>query len=474
MKIHWSVFKMLILLTTILSCGKEEFGSVPKSTSTQPDALKSFSHTSCSNYTLIKPKVDVLYLVDNSLSQVQIPNAVKDGIKNTALTLSSAFDYRVIGTPLLETSDGNNDYQLMTNSTDLSGISAGKRIDHPNGFNFFTKSPLSGSGNYEKGLQRTISFIAAHKNGLLRDGAHLIIVIVSNGRDQEVEIVNSGAPNSTNTTIFNSRLVSLRNHKSSANLAQLRLFSVTAEQHLCKEGWWSANHSYVPMAQQIYTDSLASDNSTYQDSYNLCTNEHEKLFAGINASIQQQILSHSYNFWPINFADTNGTVSLDELKVFKISQNGTSVELPRGTTWNHVDKQSIVSQNTRILPTPGEPVSGRNFVEFTTGNFITYPDCVLIRSVSKTEYFGFIVLPQKPVSGSIAVWINGNQIPSSAWTDESSTMQTKNIKVDNLSATPPGSANPPFIKSGFMLKLQPAYYYKSGDNVEVNFIPAGV
>ena len=105
---------------------------------------------------------------------------------------------------------------------------------------------------------------------------------------------------------------------------------------------------------------------------------------------------------------------------------------------------------------------------------LIYPDCILVTSVSRTEYFNYIVLPQKPQPG-LSVRINGQLIPESntnGWSNETSVVQTLNIKAPHPQ---PGDQNPPLMKTGFMLKLNGVNnYYKSGDNVQVNFVPAGI
>src|SRR5690606_21836222 len=143
MKIQWSVFYSLLLLMTLVSCGSEQFGSAPKSQAEKPDGLSSYAHSSCSTYTLIKPKVDVLY---------------------------------VIGTPLLETAGGNQDYQVMTNSADLAGIpSDGRRVSSASSFSFFSNAPIYG---IEKGLSRVVDFVTTHRGNLIRNNSYLMIVLV--------------------------------------------------------------------------------------------------------------------------------------------------------------------------------------------------------------------------------------------------------------------------------------------------------
>ena len=474
MRIFWSATLLLFLLG-LIGCGKEEFGTVPRNTTENASPLKAYAHNSCSTFTLIKPKVDVLYVVDNSSSSYYIANDIKTALSNTVNKLSSDFDYRVIGTPLMETASGNNDFQVMTNSSDLQGIpSDTRRISSASGFNFFTSSPVPG---VEKGLARTISFVNAHKNSLIRSSSYLVIVLVSNGRDLEIEedLGFGNGETKINTSVYNDRLASFRSLKTSLDSIQLRLFSVTAKS-ICGAGYRTALKSYVKMSNDLYTDSLAQDNNSALDSYDLCSSSGiSSIFTAINNSIKQVVLPHQYRYWPITFAENNELVSLSEIKVQKISPSGASVTLVRDTDWTYEDKGSSQAVNTRELPTIGEPVTGRHFIKFPDNKLITYPDCVLVTSVSRTEYFGYVVLPQRPKVESLSLRINGRVIPQSStngWSDLTSSPSTRNIKIAYPS---PGDENPPVIRTGFMLQLNGASnYYKSGDNVEVNFIPAGI
>lgn len=473
MKIKWSVFFSFMFLLILVGCGSEQFGTVPRSTSESASPLQSYTNTTCSSFTLIKPKVDVLYVVDNSSSAYYISNDIKTALSNTVNSLSKDFDYRVIGTPLIETVTGNNDFQIMTNSPDLAGVpSDSRRISTASAFNFFSNSPTSG---VEKGIQRIVSFVGAHKNSLLRNNAYLVVVLVSNGRDLEIE-EDAGFGNGEtriNSTIYNQRLASLRSLRTDLNSLQFRVMSVTAKS-VCGPGYRTALKSYVKISNDLYVDSQATDNNSNLDSYDLCSSSGiSTVFTAINNSIKQVVLPHKYRYWPITFAENNEMVSLSEIKVKKIAPNGSSVDLLRDTDWVYEDKVTAQSVNTRELPTAGEPVTGRHFIRFT--NLLTYPDCVLVSSISRTEYFGYIVLPQKPRIDTVSVRINGNIVPRSAtngWSDLTSAPQTRNIKVPHPN---PGDENPPVMRTGFMLQLNGASnFYKSGDKVEVNYLPEGV
>ena len=483
MKIQWSVFYSLFLLLTLAGCGGEEFGTTPQSAQNNPDTLKNYSHSSCSTYTLIKPKVDVLYVIDNSSSTYYLGSEVKQALSNTVNSLSRDFDYRVIGTPLLPTSSNtsvaNENFQVMTNSTGegLAGIPTdSRRVTSAGNFTFFT-TPMSG---VERGTQRVVEFINHHKNGLIRNNAYLIVVLVSNGRDHDLEVDaghNNGSTNPVDS-YFNIRHASFTNLKNSLNAIQLRFMAVTAQTHNCKPGYWTSNHSYVRMARQLYQDSLAQDNDTKKDAFDLCNSQSiSSIFSSINSSIQQVVLDHEYSHWPITFAENNEMVDLNEIRVHKVNSAGNSVELVRGTHWDYDGDPAtsvVRTVNTRSGPNPrpgpGEPITGRHFVAFTSP--IVYPDCVLVTSKSRVEYFQYVVLPQKPRPETIALRINGQLLSSDKWIDETATPQTINIKAPYPNA---GDQNPPVIKTGFMLKLKnSSNYYKSGDNVQVDYIPAGI
>lgn len=471
MKINWSVFLFPLLALTLLGCGSEQFGTVPKTTSESVDPLSSFAHSSCSTYTLVKPKVDVLYVVDNSSSSYYISNDIKTALRNTVSKLSSEFDFRVIGTPLLETASGNEDYQIMTNSADLQGIpSDSRRLSTTENFSFFSHAPVSG---VERGISRVQNFLSHHKNSLLRNSAYLIVVLVSNGRDEDIETAQLNGETILNAQAFTSAFNELVGYKYSQSLMQLRMISVTAKS-VCSSGYKTSLKSYVKMSHELYQHSNSHDNDLTKDSYDLCSSGGiNSIFTAVNQSIKQVILPHKYRYWPITFAENNEMVSIDEIKVKKIAPNGSAISLKRDLDWTYEDKGSAQTVLIRELPTAGEPIKGRHFIKFT--NLITYPDCILVTSISRTEYFGYIVLPQKPKIETVSVRINGQVIPRSinnGWSDQTSGPSTRNIKVPYPSA---GDENPPIIRTGFMLKLNgSSNYYQSGDSIEVNYVPAGI
>jgi hypothetical protein len=470
MKTYWSAFLSLAILTILTGCGNEQFGTGGQSSNDTVPGISAFSAQSCSNFTLIKPKVDVVYVVDNSASSYYLASDIKTALRNTVDTLSTDFDYRVIGTPLIETANGNSDYQVMTNSTDLAGLpGAPKRIQSSSDFTFFTNP---GGGGYERGINRVNSFVSAHKSsGLLRSNAHTIVVLVSNGRDADIE---KQSPYGNGETIYDASAFAsaLSTFKSKKNAGyELRFASVTA-QSACKSGWLSSMKSYVQFSKEVYASSGATDQDgdSTPDGYDLCSSDFKTVFASINSSIHQVLIAHGYRFWPISFAENNETVDINEIQVTKVSSSGSKTTLVKNVDWTYQDNGTPMMINTREVPTPGEPVTGRHFVRFT--NLLMYPDCVLVSSVSRKEYFDWAVLPKKPLL-PVTVKVNGVEIPQSALsTSQVMTSQTLNIKAPYPTAA---DQNPPVLRTGYMIQItDPQYYYKSGDTVETLYTPAGI
>lgn len=473
MKTYWSaLFPLLFLILT--GCGSEEFGSTPQTKTDSASPIKQYEQLSCSTYTLIKPKVDILYVVDNSTSTHHMANDIKTSIRNTVNTISKEFDYRVIGTALIPNPSDNNtfdDYQVLTNSTDpLSSEASSRKIISSSELNFFSST----QNGAEAGLSRIIQFMSYNAtSGLFRQDAYHLIILISNGRDTEIETaIHTNGETSVNTAVYNERLDSFKYLRNQLSSQQLRLFSVTADRSCTKSGWLSSEKSYKQMSTDLYHLSGAIDSNTNKDWYNLCSTGLSTMFEAVNNSIKQVIVPHEYRYWPLTFAtDSDTRNSFGEIEVFKVSKN-SAPELMPASSWSYYENTTGQPLNVREKPTVGEPRVGKHFIKFT--NRIVYPDCVQVRSVSRTEYFGYVVLPKEPQQNSIVLRINGKDIPKSStngWSYVGNRLN-QNIKMPYPNA---GDQYPAVYKSGFMIQLNgSANYYKSGDNVEAHYLPAGI
>lgn len=466
MKIYWSAFLSLTLLLILAGCGSEQFGTTPQSNSSSTDALTTFQQTSCAGKTLVKPEVDILYVVDNSTSSYFVSNDIKNAIQNTINSISTQFDYRVIGTPLIETANGNNDYQVLSESALPASVPNNKRVSSPSQFTFFQNLV---EGSTERGLDRVQKFIAAHQSGsVFRQNAYLFIVLVSNGRDIDVEVPTS--PTSTaQTSAFATRKSALLVLKNYLHSQQFRLFSVTANTK-CMDGYTSSANSYGAMSQALYDSHPSLPNQVPADHFDLCGSEIGTVFSRVNAEIQQEIIPHSYQYAVAT--NTNGNIDTNpgRIQVLKVSNGVTT---PMNSGWSYFENTGTVE--TRVNPTTGAPIAGeptsaRHLVKFDSSNFITYPDCVSVTALSNLEYFGFVVLPKIPKTESVILKVNGTLIPQSASNGWSYIGQrTQNIKVANGTYL----ATPEVIRTGYMLQLNGSNnYYKSGDNVTIDYVPA--
>jgi hypothetical protein len=466
MKTFRSSTAALLSLLVLAGCGAEQFGTTPQSSSESVSGLKSYEQLSCSSFTLIKPKVDILYVVDNSTSTYYVSSDIKTAITNTVNSISKEFDYRVIGTGLLPISGDStpfNDYQLLTNSTDtLSDDAKNRTIISTSELSFF--SPAQPGGSSEAGLKRITDFYNNNPT-LFRENAYMITVLISNGRDTEIETLKAFANGETerNSVRYSERLTSLRNMKANLKSQDFRLFTVTAQSN-CQDGYQSSMNSYVPMSKEFGPS----------DNIDLCQGGAiSSIFSKINSTIKQVLVPHSYRYWPITFAQPGENVSFSEIQVYKVSGNNPPVRLDQ-PAWSY-HKSTSGSEETRELPSKGERVSGEHFIKFSDGNLLTYPDCVQVRSTSKTETFGYVVIPQEPKPETLVLRINGQIIPRSStngWSYAGNKNQAINIKMPYPQA---GDELPAVMKTGFMLQLNGSNnYYKSGDNVNADYIPAGI
>lgn len=468
MKTYWSAFFSMLLLLALAGCGAEQFGTTTSTTESPANPLTVFQQSTCSGHTLIKPIVDVLYVVDNSTSNGYISSSVKSAIQSTINSISSQFDYRIIGTPLLETPSGNDNFQVLAKDpSTLPAFTAQKTVTSSSQFKFFSEENIV-SGALEPGLDRVRSFITAHQSdGLFRQGAYLFVVVVSNGYDTDIEkVINVNGQTGYTTnglSIYNQRKASFLQLKNYLNSQQFRLFSVAAHTP-CQSGWRAASKSYIQMSKDLYNEhpSLTDQSANpTPDSYNLC-NGAGAVFASVNSSIQQIIVPHTYKYVPIT--STTGAIDTNpgQIKVYKVSPGAAQVEMTSG--WSYVANPGTT--NTRILPTVGEPTNLPHLIEFDSSHYITYPDCVSVKTVSNLEYFGYIALPKIPRLETVKIVINGAEVPISAWSLENG-FQTKNIKVAHNGYP----ATPAVIREGYMIKLNSTHYYKSGDNVVVHYLP---
>ena len=460
MKIQWSALFTGFALTTLVGCGAEQFGTAAQSSSSNAATETAYNQYSCTSSTYVKPKVDILYVIDNSGSVYDIQGAVKTAIQNTvAAVAKNNYDYRVISTKLINPSGDstpNDDYLVLTNSTDALPDSSKKALSVSELMTYFNYDGKS----MERGLGRIYEFMDANTDTnpsnltpppptLFRKSAHQIVVVISNGQDDEV---------AGGVASLNYRVSQFNGLKSSLSAPSFRFLSITKRGSCVGK---NADSTYVAMSR----------NFNVNDVFDICSSSQvASLFTDSTSSITDIVIPHKYRYWPITFAKSGDTEnSFGELKVYLVGPNSAPQELSGG--WNYYYSPNN-GENTRELPAPaGEFVSGRHFIKFD--QLVSYPNCIQIAAKSRTEYFGYVVIPRKPVESSLVVTINGQQIPKgTGWSyTESYVTNPVNIKMPWPNA---GDELPKVEKTGYMIKLNQGYYYKSGDSVQVNYTPAAL
>lgn len=447
--------KTLILAIALLfvgACTKEEFVGSPRSESFVASPIEVFQNLTCANSTLVKPPVDILYLVDNSLSAAYIGPVVRQQIFQTIQSISQEFDYRVVVAPLFPVPGS---LPVITNNS--SGIQQ-YNIVNLESLSMF--SPASGgSANYEPGFQRSREVISQN-SGLFRSGAHTIIVLVSNGDDSTTTI--SGLPGQSGTITdpnkmdieFN-QFVSLKN---SLNAQQLRFFSLVAKSS-CQSGW-VIGARYSQMSQRM----AQHNGSGSSDSYDLCASNYN-LYAGINESIRQQVVPHVYDKWLV----TANNVPIVLESVHRMNSNGQATLLSP-SQYSFSDVYS--TQNTRIQPTVGEPQTGK-FITLQPSAYLTFPDCLVVKTTTPTEYYGFAVVPTAPRPETLVVRVRGTNVSQSSSNgfEYVGYRENQNIKVN-----PNGTINNsnPINRTGYFIKLNGSAIYSSGETIEVFYTPAPI
>ena len=73
----------LILLILMVSCGKELFRAYKNSSNTTSTSLNNYSSSLCTNHTLIRPPVDLLFIWDNSTSTTFLNDGTKTALNKT-------------------------------------------------------------------------------------------------------------------------------------------------------------------------------------------------------------------------------------------------------------------------------------------------------------------------------------------------------------------------------------------------------
>ena len=462
---------ILALSTLLSSCGEEILTQNTLSETFGAPDLETFQYNTCSAMRFVKPPVDILFVVDNSGSTLQGSfQAIKEQIAATVSTISNEFDYHVYIAPLKASSGDNiSNYPLIvSNPQSLDGPLTEYnlvKIEDINSSVFFSTAH---GGNTEQGFQRVYDLVNSNRsNKIFRTNANTITVMISNFDDTDT-VNSTGGQVTYNDTEFNNKknqFISLKN-----NLSAKSLRFISLAPHSSCNGWRTFGR-YKKMSQEIYDLYGHGDDPTYKHARDLCSGNYATLFKSVNESIHHELVGHKYDHWKISSADES-SIQTNDIVVMKVSQDGSKVEIPSGTTngFEYLGyKQNI---NTRYAPDAGEPVTGL-VIKLNGSARVNYPDCITAKTRTPTEYFGYAVMPREPQVGTIKVEINGKIIDNDStngWSYEGF-QPSKNVKVPGPTGAP---TTPELLKSGYFIKLNGSAIITNGDDINVYYKPMAI
>lgn len=484
---------ILLLLAFFASCGKDEF--VAKTENQVKKALGSISSTSqgCAGMTKVKPPVDILFVFDNSSSTSFINSSTKTELISTIQKVSENFDYHIVVAPLIY--NGNENFPVVASSPTglgsvLSQVVAADNITFP--------ASVAGTpydvGGVEKGFKRAVDIIKNNmSNGIFRKKAYNIIVMVSNGDDNDYTVsCPSCPPTNDQYNYYKGELQKFTKKyadsvgggtgsgsftgtfQSNANLlASPQLHFISVVSHDNYSGGWIKGVRYMNMSRDLYNYVFNTNYgaNTLVNTSNLYSfTQGNQIFTQVNYLIQAVIQGHEYDYWPVSSANPK---NFDPTKLV-VKKNGNL--LTQGDLLNgYVFEDIYQTKDTRYLPTPGEPYTGYLIKLFGSAK-VKYnsstgqADCMTVTTTAPPQYFGYVDLLKQPKLETVDLKINGNSIPQSStngWTYYGYS-PSLNIQVKSPTDDTP-ETNPGVYRSGYFLKLNGTAVYTNGDAIQVNY-----
>ena len=450
----------------LLACGEEKFSAIRNQGSETIRARKTFTQPHCSQYTLVKPAVDFLFLWDNSSSQFYLSQESKTALNNMVTQISNDFDFRILMAPML----GNGQKYYFTNGTispapsGMNSVSSELAADTLNNLS-------TASGSTEAGVQKSIDLLRLHSGDFFRNDAYLIIVVMSNEDDDSWQTGTGTYDQFTGNSqakqaYITARVNDLKSLKSALSTNYLRFVTLTE----------SKASVYREVSRQIHTagNFSSAQSSPSSDNYNIASGNFKHAFDSINNTIQKTLVEHRYDYWPV-LGPGSPDIATNEIKVFKNGTIPVSEDSVNGFTY--VGEQT--NRNTRYHPSPGEPFTGKMIQLHGTAR-ITYPDCLTVKTVTPKEFFGYIPLAARPVKSSIKLIIDGKIIhesKSNGWEllvdGNGDPIHYKNKNIQILSPSNDTPKTPGLTKSGYMLKLHGSAIYTNSSTIKFNYLPQG-
>jgi len=429
-------------LVVLSSCAKEEFSAKKAKQETSSSEALEYSATLCAQSTLIRPKVDILMLWDNTTSFNFVNKETKASMTKLIDSVSEKFDYHIVAAPLVpvgasSVSGSLADAKLIVKNNDNLSNEALSLVTSKEAAVDNLSFIKSSEGSSEAGVSRTIAMLQNNvSNGIFRQGAYTIVVVLSNEDEKLCNGCDSEGSYNTYITPKITQLLNIRGNTMAnpgyagiLNSSMMRFINIS-NLTSCSRTGGSINFLYKKTAQAIYNaqysngwpranDHLSPALPGYPDSYNLCNISFSNIFDGVNTAIKETLIKHKYDHWPL--AAATQAVDPDSVRVY---QSG-SVELLNRKFNNTNDgfevlvdgndnAQNFIGKNTRYFPTVGEPFNGK-LIKLYNNDRVTFPDCLMVKYTEPKATFGYIYLQYgKPNLTTMQVKINGEDVPQSS------------------------------------------------------------
>lgn len=469
----------LIILGTLVSCSEPATLTQQTLPSTYKAVdIATFEQKTCAGMKFEKPPVDILYIIDNSGSTLSSKfQSIKSEIQKTISTISSEFDYHIYFAPLH--SVGNESLQsyplILSNPASMPSL-ASVNVTSPSNLQMFSQP---GGNNVEHGFTRALNIVNGNTaNGIFRKNANTIIVMISNGDDTEAQIRIGGNQvfdESKFTSIKNNFLKLTKKYASATPVANalnsenLRFISLVPHSS-CSSGWTQANN-YKRMSKEVYEYQSHTDDNTNKDSRDLCSGNYAQMFSAVNSSIRQTVIGYTYDHWVISKSQAS-SIQTDDITVTRVKSDGTLQIIPADSVngFEYLGYKSNL--NTRVLPSVGEPQTGL-MVKLNGSARIVHPDCLIAKTRTPTEYFGYLALPREPDVSTIKIEIDGKDYPQSSTNGWGyiGHRDTQNIKVPGPTNA---SVTPEVTKSGYIIKLFGDAIFTNGQTINIYYKPKSI
>ena len=406
------VFSIIIVFNLIIvSCGNEQQFSSPTVSKSESacDYQYYLENTIQNKFSIVGPKVDFIFIWDNSTSMSNYTNnLLLKKVNESVNKLSNTFDVHMLFAPLLKVGDENidNGYYVADTYSGLDNSIKNKLILKEN-INSSISNFSKILGSKERGFERSIELINQNKNnGFLRKDSHTIIVLISTGDDTDTsQLVNNVA-----TTMIN-----LKNEM--GNKRQFRFISIVPHKDQCFIPTTKKSTRYIELSKTIFNYFKNNSpkhgiptNDTYPDSFNACEDSQiVRAIETVNETIN--IDDHIYKFWPI--APSSFELDPTKIDVKKVDTRNNKIIQMQESNSNgfkyYGDKKVL---NIGEPPTE-QNIENSHFIQLFGDAKVLYPDYLIVQTQSPQNFFGFLRLQFKPYLKNLYLEIDGKIVPRS-------------------------------------------------------------